>query len=199
MPVKPFCFMTQEEKSRLYNQAMQKTVAFAVEKLGVPVSEVALRELSPGDESAAADGTLIDVDWKTAPAAADAESWTEDSADLTAAALSSVLVANEQVNENTCITIYGFSDNTPDPDLTMLQLMNGSEKVMSAQVEHCYIEAPYGGFFVDNKGDVIICKWAPKDYIKWYLACKTAADKNVVLLGFTAEIKGKNITVSLLK
>jgi hypothetical protein len=95
--------------------------------------------------------------------------------------------------------VYGFLDLTPSPDLTMVQLLNGSEKLISAQVEHCYAEPPYGGFFVDNLGNVIICKWGPKDYIDWKMNFKTAANKNVVLLGFTVEMKGKNITVSLLK
>lgn len=195
MPTIPLSWLTPEERRRLYLQALEKIIEFAEEKLKVDRSQLAARMISPGDESNATDATMIDVDFKTA-ATTGQEEWTEDSADITAGDLSSVLASGEQVNENTVIGVFGFMDLTPNPDLTMIQLLNGSEKLISDQVEHCYAERPYGGIFVDEKGDVVVALWGPKDFIDWKMNFKTSADKNVILLGFTVETKGKNITVS---
>ena len=194
MPTIPLSSLTPEERRRLYLMALQKTIAFAVKVLGMPASQLAIRSISPGDPNAV-DASLIDVAFKT-KAVSKEEAWIEAAADLTANALSEVTAPGFQVAENTVISVYGFVDLTPNPDLTLIALFNGKENLYTDQVEHCYVERPYGGVFVRSNGEPVMCYWRPKDFLSWKMAFKSATDKNVVLLGFVVEPKGKNITVS---
>ncbi|MEM4976557.1 MAG: hypothetical protein QXT64_04450 [Desulfurococcaceae archaeon] len=193
MPTIPLSSLTPEERRRLYLSALKGTISYAVKRIGRPVSELSIRSISPGDP-AAVDASLIDVAFKT-KAVAKEEAWIEAAADLTPNALSEVTAPGFQVAENTVIGVYGFVDLTPNPDLTLIALFNGKENLYTDQVEHCYVERPYGGIFVRSDGAPILCLWGPKDYLSWKMAFKSATDKNVVLLGFVVEPMGKNITV----
>jgi hypothetical protein len=159
---------------------------------GVTRKDLIIREIVPGDESDATD--FVDFDFKTA-ATTGQEEWTEASADLTAGDLSSVIATGETINDDTVLAIYGFVDLTPSPDMTMAAFYKGSEVKDIWEVEHCYAQAPYGGINMDENGNVVVLVWGPKDPFNIKQNHKSAANKNVVYLGFVVEKLGKRITV----
>jgi len=193
MPLIPLSDLTPQRREQLRLQAMKICLQRAIEK-GIAKSrrELIIREIVPGDESDCTD--FVDFDFKTA-ATTGQEEWTEDAADLTAGDLSSVIASGETVNDETLIGIYGFLDLTPAPDLTMIGLYKGSEVKDIWEVEHCYGQEPYGGINVDENGNVRVAIWEPKDPFDIKMNFKSAADKNVVMLGFVVEKLGKRITV----
>ena len=142
MPLIPLADLTETRRELLRLQAMRACVAKAIDK-GIAKSrkDLIVREIVAGDESDVTD--FCDFDFKTA-ATTGQEEFTQDSADLTAGDLSAVIAANEVINDETLIGIYGFVDLTPAPDMTMMQFLKGSEVKDIWETEHCYAQAPYG-------------------------------------------------------
>jgi hypothetical protein len=193
MPLIPLADLTETRREQLRLQAMRACVQKAIEQgIAKTRKDLIVREIVPGDLSDATD--FVDFDFKTAATTGE-EEWTEASADLTAGDLSSVVVSGQVINDETLLGIYGFTDLTPAPDMTMMGFYKGSEVKDIWEVEHCYANAPYGGINVDENGNAVVLIWEPKDPFNVKQNHKSAANKNVVWLGFVVEKLGKRITV----
>lgn len=141
---------------------------------------VVLRHVYIADDSEEID----DISVRTA-AIASQEFWGQDAADLTADAFSSILAANEALNNDQAIVFYGFVDNTTTSpaDLQSIKFKNGTATIDMWQVEHCTVN-------VDGKSAGLsenLIVYAPRDKIDLLMNFKTAVDKSVVLFNVLVE------------
>jgi hypothetical protein len=172
---------------------MRAILSAGLEILKVQREDVVIREISPGDSTAATD--FVDFDQLTA-AVAGQEHWMWDAADLTAGDLSNVMTVTQTINDDTVLGIYGFLDLSPSAELTAIRLRKGQEIKDWWQVEPCYGMAPYGGIAMDENGKVTPSIWKPNEPFGIDLNVTGAAtDQPIVFLGFVVERTGTHITV----
>jgi len=196
MPVIPLADLPDAYKIAAYINAMNQVRKNMIEQ-GIVRNpgDIAIRELVVGDEANATD--FVDLNVKTAQTAG-MEFWAEDSADLTAGDLSSILTSGEKVPDNKVIVIYGFFDLTPNPDLTAIRLKRGSDVLDFWEVEHCYVKEPYGGmcFEINTAGQLVpyTVTYVQNDPIDIQMNFKTSADKYVGLYALIGERYGEQIS-----
>ena len=193
----PIWSLTEEEQKKYHLEAVRNFRRIAAEKLRLPEEDVIIRPVVIGDPTVANVEDFYDLRAKTAVATGQ-EWWGQDSSDITANQLSSILYSGESVPDEKLVAVYGFVDLTPNPDLYMLRFKRGEEVKDVWQVEHCYAKEPFGGINVDDHGRVRLIVWYPKDPIDWQMAFKSSSDKRVVLYALVAESKGKVITTKQL-
>lgn len=151
----------------------------------VDESEIAVRAMVFGDGTNSTD--FEDLTGKTATVAG-MEHWAEDSADLTGGDLSSIINANEKVDDNKVFVFFGFKDFSIDKDLTAIQFKRGSDTLAFWGTEHCYGKEDGGMVF-----EILVYEQNDPIDIKMNFR-SGAADKNVVLLALVGEKYGEQLS-----
>jgi hypothetical protein len=177
-----------DQQRRVKNYAQAEILRRAMAKLGGSAQDYIIRELNIGDVDGAnaANANILDLDFRTIQTSGQMNS-AIDAGDTTALAMSSVLVAQEKINSNNWVAIFGFWDKTPNPNLVMSQLKSGGTVLQHHQVEHCYIYPAVEGM-VEFPEDVVF--FDEDKSIDWLVSQKASQDAHIGLRGYVCERKG---------
>lgn len=182
----PLGELTKPDIALIRETAREVLKQRAAEVLRIDPNEIVVRDLVVGDESDATD--FVDLDFRTASVVGQ-EFWAEDAADLVAGDLSAILVAGETIPDNKFVGVFGFFDLTPNPDLTGVRLLRGSDTLDFWQTEQCYVYSEMPGGLI--RGVII---YDQSDPVSWEMNFKTATDKFVGFFSYIAERFGEQIS-----
>jgi|Deesub1362A_J573_1020465.scaffolds.fasta_scaffold00652_32 hypothetical protein len=204
MPIVPLAELPREYKLNA-RQECERLILEKMKDSGIikNYSEAVVRDLVPGDPTASNVTDFVDITFKTAQTTGQ-EFWAEDSSDITAGDLSSILTAGETVPDNKVIGFFGFFDLTPGgSDLTAIRFKRGDSGVLDFwEVEQCYAYSDeIGGMAFrydpeDGTYKPYAIIYGQNDKIEIEMNFKTSADKFVGLFALIGEKVGETIAAS---
>lgn len=191
MTAEPIALLTTQE----IRAAQEKTKALLIQAAtlayGNSSDDWVVREVVIGDKDAATD--FCDLDVKTV-AVAGMEEFRQDSGDLTAYNLSSVLVAGEQVDRKQFVGFYGVIDD-PSANLDAVAFVRGGNRIgyWHTQLAHAFqnhhpmLIAHEPVIFKENDSIDVQMMFRP-------YASTTMCDHSAKLLGYVVEAVGEQVS-----